>query len=157
MSVELAKIDAEKPTEEASAQASEALSALVEFLRAHPTPSRRLRVCSDEGTEETTIVVPSIALQLFTDVLAQMAEGNAVTVAPVHAEITTQQAANYLNVSRPYVIKLLDERRLPYRMVGNRRRILFSDLMQFKREDNRNRKEILDGLAAEAQELNLGY
>lgn len=150
-------IETDRPTEEATHEASQALTDLAAFLRAHPTPSRHVRLCSDDGAEETTIEVPSEAMRLFVDILAQMAEGRAVTVVPVHAEMTTQQAADFLNVSRPYVVKLLEEGELPFRMVGNRRRIRFDDLVDYKRRDDARRKEVLDALSEEAEKLSLGY
>jgi len=93
--------------------AAQAVSQLTEFLRAHPTPTSRVRLCADEPDSDTQIVVPSFVLSFLIEVLAQVANGNAVTVAPVHAELTTQQAAELLNVSRPFLIKLLEDRRIP--------------------------------------------
>jgi excisionase family DNA binding protein len=117
--------------------------------------SVRIRVGDGEDTEP--VVVPTSAVRLFLHMLAEMSQGNAVTLIPTHAELTTQQAADLLNVSRPYVVKLLDEGRIPSRSVGKYRRVRFDDLMVYKRKDDEARAKVLDQLAAEAQELEMGY
>ena len=76
---------------------------------------------------------------------------------PVPAELTTQGAADILNVSRPYLIKLLDERKLPYRRVGNRRKVLLEHLLRYKQRDDEFRQGILDDLSREAQAIGLEY
>lgn len=108
------------------------------------------------GSEET-IELPGIAVRMLVDLLRQLAAGNAVTVIPIHAELTTQQAAELLGVSRPFLIKQLDDEVIPHRKVGRHRRVLFSDLMAYKRSMDVGRERALDELAAQAQELDMGY
>jgi len=111
----------------------------------------RIRVIDDQQD----ITVPVAALKLLVDILAHMARGNAVTIVPIHAELTTQQAADFLNVSRPYLIGLLEKRRLPYRKVGTHRRVLFKELLAYRERSDKERREILSQLSREAQDLGL--
>jgi excisionase family DNA binding protein len=117
--------------------------------------SVRLRLEDDEASD--AIAVPASALKLFQQLLTEMSRGNAVTLIPTHAELTTQQAAELLHVSRPYVVKLLDEGKIPSRLVGKYRRVRFDDLLAYKQKDDEARAKVLDQLAAEAQQLGMGY
>jgi excisionase family DNA binding protein len=138
-------------------QSSRALSRFAGRL-AESEAGVRLRVeTNGENPQEEMVSIPASAFRLLMDILNEMAKGNAVTFIPIHAELTTQQAAEILNVSRPFVIKLIEERRLPFKMVGTHRRILLSDLMNYKRSIDSARLQTLEELAAEAQKLGMGY
>jgi excisionase family DNA binding protein len=140
------------PTEDTARQAEQALRG----LREAPHHAASVRVVPDEGAE-TAVVVPAQAIDLLLRVLAHLANGDAVTILPVRAEVTSQQAADLLNVSRPHLIKLLDDGRIQFRRVGTHRRLLLKDLLLYKRRDDAERQEALAELTAEAQKLGLGY
>ena len=113
-----------------------------------------VRISGDDGAD---VELPAAAVHLLAHLLTQMAEGNAITLMTTHAELTTQQAADLLGVSRPFLVKILDERKMPYRKVGTHRRVLFSDLMRFKEAMDAQRNEILHELTKQAQEIEMGY
>jgi len=126
---------------------------LAPLVRRGGTLTMRVR---GEGDEET-IELPAGAAKLLVAILEDMASGRAVTIVPRSAELTTQQAADFLNVSRPFLIQLLEERRIPFRMVGTHRRVVFEDVLKYKERIDAERRKVLDELAAEAQELGMGY
>ena len=95
-------------------------------------------------------------LRLLLDILSELSNGNAVRVVPIHAELTTQEAADLLNVSRPHLVKLLEEGALPHHKTGKHRRVLFENLMQFKSERDRASEIAMEGLTKQAQELAMG-
>lgn len=107
----------------------------------------------EDGHRPQTFVLPAPAVQLLTDMLVHLGRGVTVTVIPAHAEFTTQDAANFLNVSRTWIVKLIERNELPHRMVGTHRRILFSDLRAYKERMNETRRNALDRLAAGAQSM----
>jgi excisionase family DNA binding protein len=111
----------------------------------------------EDGHDTDAVAIPPSALTLFMRLLEEMAHGNAVTLLSMHAELTTQQAADLLNVSRPYLVHLLEEGKLPYRKVGTHRRVQVRDVLVYKEQTDTERRQALDELAAEAQTLGLGY
>ncbi|MEM7134496.1 MAG: excisionase family DNA-binding protein [Chloroflexota bacterium] len=127
--------------------------------------SRRLATVLGNGDEiqlrltnsDETVIVPVSAMRLLVRMLAEMAQGNPVTFIPIHAELTTQQAASFLNVSRPFLIQILENGEIPFRKVGTHRRVCFQDLITYKQTMDAKRLEALDELVAQAQELNMGY
>lgn len=141
---------------QADAQLARESSRLLAARKLGRRASVRLRLL-DDGDEMEPVAVPTSALRLFLHLLTEMSKGNAVTLIPTHSELTTQQAADLLHVSRPYIVKLLDEGKIPSRTVGKYRRVRFDDLMAYKRKDDEARAKVLDQLAAEAQELGMGY
>lgn len=142
------------PDEALSDRAAQAADTLEQFLERHPEASAA-SLSMRLGEDETAFEVPVDILRLLARMLAETASGNAVAVSPVDAELTTQQAADLLNVSRPYLVKLLDERRIPFRRVGNRRRILLADVMAFKHDDESERRAIAAELSAQSGQSDL--
>lgn len=126
-------------------------------LAAHLGGKRELRLELKTADVTEELVLPFSALRLLLRALSEMGEGNAVTLTPVHAELTTQQAADLLNVSRPHLVKLLDDGAIPGRKVGSHRRVLLEDLLAYKREFEAKRHAALDELTALSQDLKMGY
>lgn len=103
------------------------------------------------------LVLPTSALRLLVDILGELALGNAVKVVPVHAELTSQEAADLLNVSRPHLVKMLEDGAIPFTKTGRHRRVRFSDLMAFKQRRDEQSQEAMEALVQQAQELGMGY
>ncbi|MHB8898718.1 MAG: helix-turn-helix domain-containing protein [Thermoguttaceae bacterium] len=156
MSSELLDFPAMIAPSESDAQLAEESSRRLTRLLGKQRGDFRLRFQTEDEGEET-VSIPLSAFRLLNDILTEMAKGNAVTFIPVHAELTTQQAADILNVSRPFLVRLVEEGKIPCRKVGTHRRIRFHDLLQYKRQMDRDRLKALEELAAQAQELNMGY
>ena len=141
----------EAPNEEEAALAAESSRLLAALIG----EGERARLRLLDGEQEIT--VPVSANRLLVDILNQMAKGNAISLVPIHAELTTQQAADVLNVSRPYLVKLLDEGEIPFHKVGVRRKIYFRDLMEYRTKREQESMDALDALTRQGQELDMGY
>jgi excisionase family DNA binding protein len=146
-----AAVYAQEPRPDESALARDALVRVRRALDDQPHQGGPVQLTIDDCPEIVT--VPRVAVDLLIRVLANLAAGQGVTLVPAHAELTTQQAADILNVSRPYLIKLLDDNKIEYRIVGTHRRIKASSLMDYKRRDDAARRHAADELAAMTREM----
>lgn len=143
------------PTAEESALAklcSQELAAVLETK----LDVQSLSLTSANG-QLTQVQIPVSALRLMVNILTELGEGNSVKLLPIHAELTTQDAADLLNVSRPTLIKLLDDKEIIYHRTGNRRKVRFTDLRKYQSKLEVQRLQALEQLSELDQELGLGY
>ena len=112
--------------------------------------SQQIEISAKDG-QKHELSIPTRALSLLVDVLAQLGQGNAVKIVPVYAELTTQEAADILNVSRPYLVRMLDQGEIPHHKVGRHRRVRYQDLMDYKTAVDAKRLSSLDELSALSQ------
>jgi excisionase family DNA binding protein len=147
--------EAVTPSPEDTRLAQESSRRIAKLLGARKQ-NLRFRIQPEDEPEETiAILLP--AFRMLAEILTEMAKGNTITLIPIHAELTTQQAADLINVSRPFLIEQLEKGEIPFRKVGKHRRVLFQDLMAYKHRIDHNRLKSLDELTAQAQELDMGY
>jgi excisionase family DNA binding protein len=124
-----------------------------EYLEGHPDDDL-IEAIGEVGTEDA-LVIPRATAVMFAQILELLAQGRGVQIFPKEAELSTQQAAAMLNVSRPYLIGRLEAGKIPFRKVGRHRRIRFEDLMDYKRKDDLDRRVAADKLAELTEELDL--
>ncbi len=117
------------------------------------TTNKELRV----RLNDVELELPKAVSTLIYHILTEMGKGNAITVIPIHAELTTQEAADLLNISRPHLIRLLEDKKIPFHKVGTHRRIKFTDLQNYRSNFNSAREDAMQELAEQAQELGMGY
>jgi excisionase family DNA binding protein len=139
------------PTEMDATLARETSRSLASRMRSKTPLSFRV----GDAAKEETLQLPAPAVKMLVRILEEMARGNAVTLIPVHAELTTQEAAEMLNISRPSLIQLLDEGKIEYRKVGTHRRVRFDALMAYKRQADTERRAALTELASYDQEIGI--
>ncbi|AMP36194.1 MULTISPECIES: helix-turn-helix domain-containing protein [Ralstonia solanacearum species complex] len=111
----------------------------------------------DSSGRVRSVQMPAAALQLLQDVLDQIEKGCAVSVVPVHAELTTQEAAQMLGVSRPFFVQMLEKGDIPFHKIGTHRRVRYRDVIDYKKRLDTQRREALEALAEQAQALDMGY
>jgi excisionase family DNA binding protein len=139
------------PSEKDASLARETSRLLAPRMRSSTPLSFRV----GDAPKEETLQIPASALKMLVRILEEMAKGNTVTLIPVHAELTTQEAADMLNISRPSLIQLLGEGKIEYRKIGTHRRVRFEALMQYKRHADAERRAALAELAVYDQELGI--
>lgn len=133
------------------------VAALHEALEAiaHSTKRSTSR-CKLVGPGGQTIAIPESVFFVLERVAEVLARGDSITVVPVGRELTTQQAAELLNVSRQYLVRLLEEGRLPFRKTGKHRRVKIEDVMRFRETRDKDRRAGLRNLSQLTQEIG-GY
>ena len=147
-----------EPEREEAERAARAAELIQAYLTGHSDTVASLQLYpADQPSDPQVIPLPAPALRLLNEILVELANGHAVTVAAPHRELTTQQAADLLNVSRPYLVGLLENRAIPFRRVGNRRRVRLTDILAYRRREELERQRILDELTAEAEHLGIEY
>jgi excisionase family DNA binding protein len=144
---------AEPPESRVVEAATQALDRLRSYLHSHPDGPDDVRVTVTDEPEE--LAVPREALILFARVLSHLAAGHGVAVLPVNTELTTQQAADLLNVSRPFLVRLLESGQIRYRMVGSHRRVDLHSLLEYKRTDDARMLRAANELTTLDEELGL--
>lgn len=139
------------PTEDEAQRAAEARRQIA----AIQGRDEKAQLCLYDGDQK--IVVPVAAIPLLEGILNHMAQGNAVTLVPIGHTLTTQQAADMLNVSRPYFVKLLEAGKIAFTKVGRHRRVQLQDLLDYMKQADESSRKALDELTVQAQALKMGY
>lgn len=128
-----------------------------QLLSRHVKENQPLKFHIIDSTQEEAIELPAGAVALLMDILGAMAAGQGITLIPEDAELSTVEAADILKVSRPFLIRLLEEGAIPYRKVGKHRRIGMEDVLNYKKKIDQQREAVLDELVHEAQKHHMGY
>lgn len=135
---------------EAAKVSSRALTQFADYERVN------MSLTADGQTSED-LILPGHILDILLNVLSEMAKGNAISLMPIHHELSTQDAANILNVSRPYLVGLLERKEIPHHKVGSHRRVLAQDVINYKQKIDEERVKTLNELTALSQEEGMGY
>ncbi|VAW77173.1 Excisionase domain protein [hydrothermal vent metagenome] len=141
------------PTQDQMEIAKDSSRILAKYTKAKRV---RLKIQGDQDELEE-LILPEYVLEALLDILVEISRGNAFSIIPVHAQLSTQEAANILNVSRPFLVSLLEDKKIPYHKVGTHRRVLAKDLFFYKKQIDKDRLKTLEELTALSQELGMGY
>ena len=147
--------DVVRPTHEDRQSALET-KRLLGARAASPAKSLDFRIQITDGMEAAYVPIPEVVYDVLVHVIEHFAKGNAVTVSPLESELTTGQAAEILNVSRPYVVQLLDRDAIPSHKVGTKRRVYLEDVLAYKRRSRAKREAAMQRLADQAAEYEAG-
>lgn len=151
----MASLSSLLPSQEEAALAKLSSRELAAYVETRAS-TQQVAITGKDG-ELRQVEVPVSALRLLVDILTELGEGNTVKFIPIHAEMTTQEAADVLNMSRPTLIKVLDEGKIAYHRAGNRRNLKYIDVMAYKEDVDQKRLQALDELSELDQSLGLGY
>ncbi|EQD79622.1 DNA binding domain protein, excisionase family [mine drainage metagenome] len=143
------------PTTEEVSIARESGRALSAYLQTR-AETQQIEIVDDKGTAHP-VRIPVSALRLLVNVLTEIGEGNAVSIIPIYAELTTQDAADILNVSRPFFVQLLERGEIQFHKIGTHRRVRYRDVIEYKERIDAERGKALDALTEQAQALKMGY
>jgi excisionase family DNA binding protein len=141
----------ELPTSQVIELAKESSRALAKYAGQDQVT---LKITGEDGQSED-IILPGHIMEMLLKISTEMSQGKAISLIPVNAELTTQEGANMMNVSRPHLVKLLEQEVIPFHKVGTHRRIYLEDLITYIDEKSKARNKALDKLAALGQELGL--
>ena len=144
-----------RSSEEDIALAQESLRVLSTVLQPR-AETQQVDFHDDNGTMHA-VRIPTSALRLLLEILTQICQGNAVSIVPIHAELTTQEAADVLNVSRPFLVQLLERGDIPFHKIGTHRRVRYRDVIAYKKRVDAERRKALDELAEQAQKTGMGH
>jgi excisionase family DNA binding protein len=145
------------PTAEDGEQAKDSSRVLAQALANYSDDDRVRMTIQGSSGSSNELVLPGDIMNLMLTVLTQVSQGNAISLVPIHQEISTQQAAELLSVSRPHLVKLLEQGDIPYRKVGSHRRVKLTDVMDYRKQVDEARGKALDELSALSQDAGMDF
>ncbi|MCW3051513.1 MAG: DNA-binding protein [Chthonomonadales bacterium] len=140
------------PTDQEARTARQCRQVLASLMKSDVEVRVHVHAAGDPPTE---IALPPSIARLLLGALEEIGKGNGVTLVSTDAELTTQQAADLARVSRPFFVKLLEEGKIPYRMVGSHRRVLYRDVARYNQAEEARRVKVMEELVAETERLGL--